>query len=173
MPCRYSCHHQKRHWAADLPGGPPKETQGQVLFALQENYLKMMSGLLQPHQSAAPQPVEKKTGGGTEPETQAAGQGTLSQPWQTADFEGTLSRGSGRHFAAAASAALQQLSPPADVQVSSPRPCSQASRKSLLLALCLSELITPVPGSFLCCSRPLRGLEVQGHSHGGRETQPL
>lgn len=85
---------------------------------------------------------------------------------------GTLSRGSGGHFAAAASAAPQQLNPPADMQVS-PRLCSQACRKSLLLAVCLSELITPAPGSSPRRSGSLRGLGVQGHGHGGGETQPL
>lgn len=63
MPRHYGCHHQKCCWVADLPGGPPKEMQGQVLFAFQENYLKMMSSPLQPHQPAAPWSVEKRWGG--------------------------------------------------------------------------------------------------------------
>lgn len=97
----------------------------------------------------------------------------VSQPCQTADFRDTLHRGSGRHFAAAASAVPQQQSLPANTQVSSSHPCSWACWKPPLLAVCLSELITPAPSSFPCRLGPPRDLEVQGHSHGDSKTQPL
>lgn len=172
MPRRDGRHHQKRRWAADLPGGPPKETQGQVLFALRENDFKTMSSPLQPHQPAAPRPVDNRQQEGPSQKPRVWGTASPLDPAGLQVSEGTLSRGSGGHFAAAASAAPQRLNPPADMQVS-PRLCSQACRKSLLLAVCLSELITPAPGSSPRRSGSLRGLGEQGRGHGGGETQPL
>lgn len=87
MPCCYGCHHQNRRWAADLPDRPPKETQGQVLFAVQENHLGRMSSPLHPHQPAAPDLWRRDMG---RDRVRSVGQGTISRPWQTAGFGGNL-----------------------------------------------------------------------------------